>query len=167
MNGAIIGAVFGCAWGIAGAMALPTPWRAWTTGFCIGVSFVLTLAHALPHKHRSLDVFRGRIYGMTVAFQVAAIFATIWLLRQLALPRLLMPAIGFIVGLHFLGLWKATHLRVFLGTALTMCVVCAVAVLLPGAPENGNVDLRRFVTGLGSALVLWGASAWSLLKPGG
>jgi hypothetical protein len=88
---------------------------------------------------------------------VAAILGTIWLLRQFALSQLLLPAIGLIVGLHFLGLWKATDLRVFLWTALAMCLVCGVAAFLPGATENGNIDVRRVVTGLGTALVLWGA----------
>jgi hypothetical protein len=165
MNGATIGAVFGCAWGIAGATALPTPWQAWAIAFSIGISIVLILALSLPHKHRPLGAFRGRIYGMAVVFEVAAIFATIWLLKQLGLTNLLMPAIGFIVGLHFLGLWKATHVRVFFGTALTMCLVCGLAAFLPGTTANGSVDLRRVVTGLGSAVVLWGASAWSLLRP--
>lgn len=164
MNGAIIGVAFGCAWGIGGAMALPMPWQAWAIGFSIGISIVLISALALRHKHRPLAAsFRGRIYGMTVTFEVAAIFTLIWLLKQLALPHLLMPSIGFIVGLHFLGLWKATHLRVFCWTALTMCVVCGLAALLHGTTANGTIDLSRVVAGLGSALVLWGASAWSLL----
>jgi len=76
-----------------------------------------------------------------------------------------MPAIGFIVGLHFLGLWKATDLRVFRWTAVAMCLVCGIAAFLPSATPNGNVDLRRAVTGLGCALVLWGASAWGLVRP--
>jgi hypothetical protein len=36
-----------------------------------------------------------------------------------------------------------------------MCLVCSLAAFLPGATENGSVDVRRVVAGLGSALVLW------------
>ena len=90
---------------------------------------------------------------------------TIWLLKLFGLPHLLMPAIGFIVGLHFLGLWKATDLQVFLWTAVAMCLVCGIAAFFPGATATGNVDLRRAVTGLGCAVVLWGASASSLIRP--
>ena len=156
--GPVVGVAFGCAWGVAGATALPPPSQTWAIGCSIAISAVLIVAFALPHKQRHSSTFRGHIYGIAVAFEVAAIFGTIWLLRQLALSRFLFPAIGFIVGLHFLGLWKATDLRVFLWTALAMCLVCGVAAFLPGGTENGNVDLRRVVTGLGTALVLWGAA---------
>jgi hypothetical protein len=161
--GSVVGVAFGCAWGIAGATALPRPWQVWALGSCIGISAVLIVALALPHKQRPSSTFRGHIYGMAVAFEAAGIFATIWLLRQLALPQFLLPAIGLIVGLHFLGLWKATDLRVFLWTALSMCLVCGLAAFLPGATENGSVDVRRVVAGLGSALVLWGAGGKTLV----
>jgi hypothetical protein len=165
MNGATIGVVFGCAWGIAGATALLAPWHAWAIGSSIGISIVLVVALSLAQKRRTSGTFRGRIYGIAVVFEVVAIVATIWLLKLFGLPHLLMPAIGFIVGLHFLGLWKATDLRVFLWTAVAMCLVCGIAAFLPSATANGNVDLRRAVAGLGCALVLWGASAWSLVRP--
>ncbi len=145
--GPVVGVAFGCAWGVAGATALPRPWQAWAIGSSIGISGVLIVALALPHKQRHSGTFRGHIYGIAVVFEVAAIFGTIWLLRQFALSQFLLPAIGFIVGLHFLGLWKATDLRVFLWTALAMCLVCGVAAFLPGATENGNVDVRRDWTG--------------------
>ena len=161
--GSVIGVAFGCAWGIAGATALPRPLQAWALGSCIGISAVLIMALALPHKQRPSGTFRGHIYGTAVALEAAAIFTTIWVLQQLALPQFLLPAIGFIVGLHFLGLWKATDLRVFLWAALSMCLVCGLAAFLPGATENGSVDVRRVVAGLGGALVLWGAGGKTLV----
>ena len=161
--GPVVGVAFGCAWGVAGATALPPPWQAWGIGSSIAISAVLIVALTLPHKQRHLGTFRGHIYGIAVAFEVAAIFGTIWLLRQFALSQFLLPAIAFIVGLHFLGLWKATDLRVFLWTALAMCFVCGVAALLPGATANGNLDVRRVVTGLGTALVLWGTGVRTLV----
>ena len=164
MNGATIGVVFGCAWGIAGATALLAPWHAWAIGSSIGISIVLIVALSLPHQHRTLGTFRGRIYGIAVVFEVVAILATIRLLKLFGLPHLLMPGIGFIVVLHFLGLWKATDIRVFLWTAVAMCLVCGIAAFLPGATATGNVDLRRAVTGLGCEVVLWGASASSLIR---
>ncbi len=162
--GSVVGVAFGCAWGIAGATALPRPCQAWALASCIGISAVLIVALTLPHKQRPSGTFRGHIYGMTVAFEAAAILATIWLLKRFAQPQFLLPAIGFIVGLHFLGLWKATDLRVFLWTALAMCLVCGLAASLPGGTENDNVDVRRVVAGLGSALVLWGAGGKTLIS---
>jgi len=161
--GPVVGVAFGCAWGVAGATALPRPWQTWAIGSSIGISVALIGALAVPHKQRDSATFRAHIYGIAVAFEVAAIFGTIWLLRQFSLSQFLVPLIGFIVGLHFLGLWKATDLRVFLWSALAMCLVCGVAASLPGATESGNVDVRRVVTGLGTALVLWGAGVSTLV----
>ena len=161
--GAVVGVTFGGAWGIAGATALPRPWQAWALGSSIGVSAILIVALALPHEQRPSGTFRGDAYAIAVAFEAVVIFAAIWLLKRFALSQFLLPAIGFIVGLHFLGLWKATNLRVFLWTALAMCIVCGLAAFLPGASENGNVDARRVVVGLGNALVLWGAGVSTLI----
>ncbi len=168
MDGPAIGAISGCRIlavleVLAGATALPRPWQAWAIGSSIGISAVLIVALALPHEQRQWGTFRGDTYAMAVAFEAVAIFATIWLLKRFALSQFLLPAIGFIVGLHFLGLWKATYLRVFLWTALAMCIVCGLAAFLPGASENGNVDARRVVVGLGNALVLWGAGVSTLV----
>ncbi|MGA7636855.1 MAG: hypothetical protein WCB00_07995 [Candidatus Acidiferrales bacterium] len=160
--GPVVGVAFGCVWGVAGATALPRSWQAWAIGSSSTISAVLIVALALRRKQRHSVTFRGYIYGISVAFEVAAIFGTIWMLRHFAWSQFLLPAIGFIVGLHFLGLWKATDLRVFLWTALAMCFVCGVAAFLPGATENGNVDVRRVVSGLGTALVLWGAGVSTL-----
>lgn len=167
MNGPTIGAAFGCAWGIAGAAAMPSPWRAWAIGSSIAISIGLLVALGLRPKHPALARFRSRIYGISVVLEVAAIFGSAWLLTQFGAQHSIMPAIGFIVGLHFLGLWKATDRRVFLWTALAMCLVCGIAAFLPSATTNGNLDLGHAVTGLGSALVLWVASASSLVSPDG
>ena len=99
--GPVVGVAFGCAWGVAGATALPRPWETWAIGSSIGISAALIVALAVPQKQRDSGTFRGHIYGIAVAFEVAAIFGTIWLLRQFALSQFLLPGIGFIVGLHF------------------------------------------------------------------
>ena len=161
--GSVVGVVAGCVWGIGGAIGLPRPWQAWAVGSSIGISVVLIAALAMTYGRRQLGTFRPSIYGMAVAFETGAIFTAIWLLERLRLPQFLLPAIGFIVGLHFLGLWKATDLRVFLWIALVMCIVCGLAAFLPGVTKTGDVDLRTVVAGLGSALVLWGAGLRTLL----
>ena len=61
------------------------------------------MALALPDKHRAMSTFRGHIQGRSIVFEVAAIFATVWLLKQVASPHLL-AAVGFIGGLHLSGL---------------------------------------------------------------
>jgi hypothetical protein len=95
------------------------------------------------------------------AADAIAILAAVLLLRRFSLSQFLVPAIGVIVGLHFIGLWKATDLSVFRWTALAMCVVCTFSLLLPGRTVDGT-DARQAVAGLGSALALWVAGAATL-----
>jgi hypothetical protein len=85
-----------------------------------------------------------------------------WLLRHFSLSQFLLPAIGLIVGLHFIGLWRATDLSLFLWTAGALCIVCAVAAFLPGFTEIGGIDVRQVVAGSGCALVLWVSGAATL-----
>jgi hypothetical protein len=160
--GAVVGAAFGCAWGVAGATALPVSWRVWGVVVSIGIFAALTAAHALSRTPRASRIFRGRVYGIAVGLEVVGIILVGWMLQHFSLSRFLLPAIGFVVGLHFIGLWKATDLSLFSWTAIAMCLVCIVAAFLPGTTVTGGLDMRRIVTGLGCALVLWIASTISL-----
>jgi hypothetical protein len=161
--GAIVGIAFGCAWGLGGATGLPHPWREWAMGISIAISLALFAALVLPHAPRHSGTFRGLTYGIAVTFEVVAIFATAWFLNRLSLQAFLLPAVGFIVGLHFIGLWKATDLTVFLYTAVALCVVCVLAAALPTLTERG-INLKTVVSGLGCAVVLWVAGATTLLR---
>ena len=156
--GAIAGVAFGCAWGVAGATGLPRPLRAWAGGLSAAVSAILIAALALIRTAHPSGIFRGSVYGMTVGGETAVIFLAIWLLRRYELSQFLIPTIGFIVGVHFLGLWKATGLSLFRWTSGAMCLVCVLAAILPGAAGVGGVDTRRAVAGLGCAVVLWSAA---------
>jgi hypothetical protein len=164
--GALVGVFFGCAWGLVGAAGLPSQER--PLGIVVGLVISLALAILLV-THRSPagaspGVFRGALYGAAVAFEVVAILATVWVLRYWGLEGLLVPAIGFIVGLHFVGLWKATDLIVFAWVAVAMCVVCLVAAALPGSAAAGDAtNLRQAVAGWGCAIVLWIAAGTPLL----
>lgn len=80
-------------------------------------------------------------------FEVAAIFATVWLLKQVGSPHLLRSAVGSIGGLHLSGVRESHRVRVFLCTALAVCLVRGIAALLPGATANGNNDPPGLVTG--------------------
>ncbi|MFT3978805.1 MAG: hypothetical protein QM688_17115, partial [Sphingomonas bacterium] len=57
-------------------------------------------------------------------------------------------AVGVIVGLHFIGLWRANGEARFLHIALAMCMVSIGAMLLPLAWRDASL-------GFGNALVLW------------
>jgi hypothetical protein len=57
---------------------------------------------------------------------------------------------------------KRSQSAAFLFTAGALCIVCAVATFLPGFTENGGIDVRQVVAGLGCALELWAAGAATL-----
>ena len=158
--GAIVGVAFGCAWGIAGATGLPASWRAPLVVLSIIVSTVLITTLAISGAKGQPGAFRSDVYGVAVALEVIGIVAAVLLLKLLGVPQFLTPAIGFIVGLHFLGLWRATDQPSFAWIALAMCSVCGLAVLMPAG--NGDIDIRRAVAGLGSALVLWASGIATL-----
>lgn len=103
-------------------------------------------------------MFRRRAYIIAVVLEVVAIAAASYLLRSHGLQDYFIPAVGVIVGLHFIGLWKATGTRRFLGIAAAMCVVSVVSMLLPHA--GGGLDVRDAVCGFGNALVLWSGAMW-------
>lgn len=157
-----MGVAFGCAWGIAGATALPTPWSAWGVGLSIGISAALAAALAMLPAPRKAGTFRGQVYGVAVALEAAGIVTAVWSLRHLSLQQFLLPAVGFVVGLHFIGLWKATDMSLFRWVAGALCTICVVAAFSPGLTENGGIDVRRVVAGLGCALVLWAAGLVTL-----
>ncbi|NYT40174.1 hypothetical protein HZY97_05365 [Sphingomonas sp. R-74633] len=93
-------------------------------------------------------LFRRQIYYLAVAFEVAAIVAANMLMSRLGLSAYALQLLGVIIGLHFIGLWKASGMARFLGIAAAMTVLSLAACALP-------VPLRDIATGFGNALVLW------------
>jgi hypothetical protein len=127
----------------------------------VAVSTVLVAALAISGAKGPPGAFRGDVYGIAVALEVVGIVGAVLLLKRLAAPQFLFPAIGFIVELHFLGLWQATDLPRIVRVALAMCSVCGLATILPAG--NGDTDTWRVVAGLGSGLELWAARIAMLL----
>ncbi|HKF50723.1 MAG TPA: hypothetical protein VKB26_00300 [Candidatus Acidoferrales bacterium] len=164
--GSIVGVAFGCAWGLAGSIGLPRQYRMWSVIASIAISAVLIAALLIRPRAVEPAKFDGRLYGIAVAMEAAAIFAAVFALQRLGRQEFLIPTVGFIVGLHFIGLWKASGMPLFLWTASAMCVVCAVAMFLPGPRITGGADARAILSGLGSAVVLWTAGATTLFRIG-
>lgn len=164
--GSIVGVAFGCAWGIAGSTGLPRPYRlAWVIA-SIAISAALIAALLVHPSIPQQGRFDGRLYGFAVVFEVLAILGVVFAFQRLDFQAFLVPAIGFIVGLHFIGLWKASAMPVFLWVAVAMCILCAVAAFLPGAKFPGGLDARLTVSGIGCAVVLWLAGATTLFRAG-
>ena len=98
-------------------------------------------------------MFRRRAYTVTVILELAALVAATNLLPRAGFGDELIPAVGVIVGLHFIGLWMATGLRRFLWIAFAMCAASAISAFLPMAYTG--LDPRVAVCGFANALVLW------------
>lgn len=160
--GATVGAAFGCAWGIVGSLGLPPHVR--TAGIVVAavISAALIIALAIHPNTLVSPKFRGLIYGGAIAFEVIVIILGSIPLQRPSLQQFILPFVGFVVGLHFIGLWKATDLRLFLWIAAAMCLVCVIAAFLPSRQPDG-VDLKIAVTGIGSAVVLWAAGLYTVL----
>ena len=160
--GAVICVAFSGVWGVIGASGLPRQWRMWVLGSSIVVSVATIVWRLLPHVSPGSGVFRGDVYFEAVAFEAVGIVVAVWLLRRLGHREYILPVVGFIVGLHFVGLWKATDLFVFVWTAIGMCVVSLIAIWLPGPSIGRAIDVRRAITGFGCMLVLWTTGVFGL-----
>lgn len=160
--GATVGVAFGCAWGIVGSLGLPPHVRITGIAVAAAVSAALIIALAVHPNTLTSSKFRGLIYGGAMAFEVIVIILGSIPLQRPDLQQFILPFVGFVVGLHFIGLWKATDLRLFLWISTAMCLVCAIAAFLPSR-QPGGVDPRIAVTGIGSAVVLWAAGLYTVL----
>ena len=156
--GLLIGSVAGCGWAFAGASALPRAARggAFLAAGVIGAA--LAAATMRMPARAVTGTFDGAVYGIAVTAETVGIIVTALVLRRLGRGDWLAPAVAILVGLHFLGLWRATARATFIAVALGMCLVGAVGLAVPRRQ-------RLAVTGIGCALALWGSVAWTLLCP--
>lgn len=164
--GETIGASFGGVWWCLGSFGFALGWRVplALAGLLAAIVLIARLwrtprrpvAGAGPGAKR----FDGRVYVIAVAFEAVAITGASYVLFRYGLSSHFIPAVGVIVGLHFIGLWMATGRPVFLWIAGGMCAVSALSSWLPVA-WNG-FDPRLTSTGIGNALVLWFGSAQTL-----
>ena len=141
-----IGLLFGGLWCLLGAQALSDPWRMAATalGGVITLALVVRVWRSPSGASSGTRMFRQRAYLAAVVLEIAAIALANRILPQ----EYLIPAVGAIVGLHFIGLWQATGAARFLWISAAMCAVSAASALLPVGP-------REAVCGFGNALVLW------------
>ena len=69
--------------------------------------------------------------------------------RDSAQQQQIYPAIGCIVGLHFIGLWFATRSARFLHITAGMCVVSLLSMIVPFTWQT--IGLRHVLLGAGNA----------------
>ena len=154
--GTIIGILFGCGWAIRASTALGGKSRVLAVLASLAISAVL-IVRSFRSSGTTSGTFDGGIYGIAVAFEVVAILIAAIALNRSGNQSFVPPAVAIIVGLHFIGLWRAMNSAVFLWLAVALCVVGLTAAVLP--PFQ-----RLPTTGLGSAIALWSAAIYTLAK---
>ena len=148
MIGSLIGLFFGALWLSVAVGATPAPWTlvAGAIGALLFLGGALRVVLRRPPRGGRFD---RRWYIAAVIAEVVAIgFVQAWLARH-GRNDLLLPSVGVIVGLHFIGLWRAIGLKRFLGLSAALVAINLVALLAPLAP-----DARSMVSGYGSAAAL-------------
>ena len=155
----LIGLCFGGLWAVAGSMALSGMIRDVLLTFAVVITTGLIVrVWRRPPDYRSQGtMFHRWPYLIAVVLEVLAIRVAVALLTHYGAERYLLQAVGIIVGLHFIGLWKASQSGRFLVIAAGMCVVSALSILVQ--PVTAGLKAGDVLAGFGNALVLWlGAS---------
>jgi hypothetical protein len=160
---ATIGLFFAGLWCWLGAQGLPPAWQtpAGIAGILVSLVLIARQWRMETPSGTGNMIFGRPAYFLAVAFEIAAIVAFINLAPHYGWQHQFLPALGVIVGLHFIGLWVAAGMRRgaarLLWIAGAMCVVSALSAWLPWA--YGGFDPRDAACGFANALVLWiGAS---------
>src|SRR6185312_8734872 len=119
---ALIGTAFGGLWSVLGAVALPQRWMVPTVVAGLLVTAVLLVERCRKSAAGS-GLFRRRAYVVAVVLEVAGLYLAMWLLKRYGLESYFMQALGFVVGLHFIGLWLASDQRRYVWLCVCMCLV--------------------------------------------
>ena len=152
--GAAIGALFGGLWGFAAASQLGGRWTVPLQLVSIGITVLIVGALLIRGAGAGNGTrFKGGIYLTAVALEAVAIVVALNMLAAYHLQQAIGPVTGFLVGLHFIGLWLATGARIFVLITLGCCLVCAASLLALPFPATA------IAAGFGMAIVLWGATA--------
>jgi hypothetical protein len=153
---ALVGTAFGGLWSVLGAMALPHQRRVPAIVVGLLVTAVLVVERCRKAASGS-SLFRRRAYVVAVALEVAGLYLAMSLLKRYGLEAFFVQALGFVVGLHFIGLWMASGQRRYLWLCVSMCVVSLMGALLPSA-SSGHFNVRNAFTAYGCAVALWVAA---------
>ena len=98
-------------------------------------------------------MFHRGTYLVAVVLEALAIALAVALLPRWGYERYLLQAIGVIVELHFIVLWKASGSSRFLLSSAGMCILATGSILVQ--PKTAGLKSGDALTGLGDALVLW------------
>ncbi|MDE2305833.1 MAG: hypothetical protein KGL34_09745 [Gammaproteobacteria bacterium] len=149
--GALISAIAGAGWALAGASGFSGPRRVVAASVAVGVASTLAAATLSSRFVPTAERFDGSIYAISVAIEVVAIVVAVLVLRRMGRQGAIMPTIAVIVGAHYSGLWLATGERILLALGAALIAVGLAGFRVP-------VPRRSVTVGFGCALLLWAAA---------
>ncbi|MEU3686883.1 DUF7010 family protein [Streptomyces narbonensis] len=161
-RGAIVLAVFGLVWALAGGSgvaAAPVP-------VVLGVVAAVVTAGAVVVAFRGtkgpvnrlvrLPEKWNRGVGLVNGAELLAIFAVIAASNASGRPEFIPVGICLVVGLHFFPLARLFDQPQYTWTAVLLTALALVGLVVLAA--GSGAETVRAVVGLGAALVLWGSS---------
>ena len=152
----LIGLLFANLWGLVGAVAFPQPWS-----LISAAAVVLTTAALFVRSLKVASLGNGLLhrnaYRLAVVAELIGIALAQVITYKLGLQLYFICTVGFIVGLHFIGLWLASSSKRFLWISVGMCAVSLLSTALPSSTMGLNP--RTATVGLGNAIVLWAGAA--------
>lgn len=153
-RGPTILAVMGLVWWVFGSLGFLPSFRGVLIAFgLVATGGALIAIRRYPRVITKLD---RNTFLLSLAFEGVGIVAVCTALIALHLASYVLSAIAVIVGLHFIGMSRATDRRDYLLLAASLCAVGAVTTLFP-------MPLRIQSAGLTVGITLW---AWALIcKP--
>ncbi len=164
--GLLIGIGFGALWAIWGATLLSFG-RAGTIAVAVAAVALVAAALLRPltfrgSPSRTTGPRRTWLwYGLVVVAEIVALNLLFVLIEARGWEEYRPPAIGLIIGLHFLPLGWAMRFPGFrlLGMTMTAAAVAAIVAIALGADSR----LAAGLDCLANALLLWGSAAITLL----
>ena len=155
--GGSLGLFFAGLWSVLGALALQKPMQApaMAVGLLLSAVLILRLWRLPNRADGGTAMFRRRAYAVAVVLEIAALYGVALLLPRYGLRSYFIPAVGVVVGLHFVGLWKAAGHARFLWIAAGMTALSLLSMAIPAAPLLVAANLRDAVCAYGNAVVLW------------
>jgi hypothetical protein len=148
--------LFAAVWALAALGSLGAPTWTWllpvvVSGAIVGICW--RDVDGTPVPPRDVRHRIARIVGFWSALEILLIAIAIAAAFRFGAERLIAPLVGIIVGLHFVALANSLPLRVYYATGLSLILVSAIALTVPGQAPLA-------ITGFGAALVLWSTSLW-------
>lgn len=148
-TGVSILCVFAMVWALLAVNALDAPLWTWIAVVVISLGVLAaSIRVKLPAADERDNKRIGRLIGIWSAVEGVAIFIAVNVLGHFNVSHFIVPAIGVIVGLHFIPLARGMPRPLYYQTGIAMVVCSALAVFLPQ-------PWPAAATGFACAVILW------------